>query len=139
MLARENFGCGSSREHALWALKDFGFRALIAPSFADIFRANCIQNGLLPIVLDTRVVDELFRATWAHPGYRLTVDLRAGRLERAAGEPLAFSIDPYDRRRLLEGLDEIALTLRHSAAIRAYEAARREAAPWLFPGSGPAS
>lgn len=120
LLARANFGCGSSREHAPWALADFGFRVLIAPSFADIFLNNCFQNGLLPIVLPTAVVDELFRR--AQPGYRLRVDLASQRLTDSQGGDFAFEIDAYRKESLLQGLDEIGRTLTFSEAIAAYEA-----------------
>ncbi len=132
LLARDNFGCGSSREHAPWALLDYGFRAVIAPSFADIFYNNCFKNGLLPIVLDGAVVDELFREVAAQPGYRLKVDLEAQQVVTPAGVAHRFQVDPFRKRCLLEGLDDIGLTLQHADAIRAYEARRREEAPWLF-------
>ncbi len=132
LLARENFGCGSSREHAPWALLDYGFRVIIAPSFADIFYNNCFKNGILPVVLEAEVVDRLFREVAARPGYRLTVDLEAQSVTTPDGEVFHFSLDPFRKRCLLEGLDDIALTLQHADAIRAYEARRREEAPWLF-------
>jgi len=124
LLARQNFGCGSSREHAAWALEDYGFRALLAPSFGDIFYNNCFKNGLLPVKLDEAAVDELFRRVAAHAGYRLTVDLRQGMVSDEDGLRLAFQVDESRRRGLLEGLDEIALTLRHEEKIAAYERAR---------------
>ena len=133
LLARANFGCGSSREHAPWALLDYGFRVIIAPSFADIFHANSFKNGLLPIVLDAGVVDRLFAAVAATPGYRLEVDLPAQTVTTPEGEVVGFEIDPFRKHCLLEGLDEVALTLQHAEDIRAYEARRREEAPWLFP------
>ncbi|MCG5530116.1 3-isopropylmalate dehydratase small subunit [Halorhodospira halochloris] len=133
LLARANFGCGSSREHAPWALQDYGFRAIIAPSFADIFYSNCFKNGILPVVLDEATVDKLFTAAYAEPGYSLTVDLRNQTVETPAGESFGFEVDPFRRRMLLEGLDEIGITLtEHAEAIRAYEQKRREEAPWLF-------
>jgi len=132
LLARENFGCGSSREHAPWALEDFGFRAVIAPSFADIFFSNCYKNGLLPIVLPAATVDALFRAVAGQPGYRLTIDLPAQRVRAPDGGEHAFEIDGFRKYCLIEGLDDIGLTLRHADDIRAFEAARRAAQPWLF-------
>jgi 3-isopropylmalate/(R)-2-methylmalate dehydratase small subunit len=134
LLARENFGCGSSREHAPWALADYGFRVIIAPSFADIFYNNCFKNGLLPVVLDAETVDRLFRETAATEGYELTVDLAAQTVTTPGGEAIPFEVDPARKRRLLEGLDDIGLTLEYADAIRAYEARRREEAPWLFAG-----
>jgi 3-isopropylmalate/(R)-2-methylmalate dehydratase small subunit len=132
LLARENFGCGSSREHAPWALADYGFRALIAPSFADIFAGNCYKNGLLPVVLDASIVDGLFAAVEATPGYRLKIDLEAQTVTTPTGQVDAFTIDRFRKHALLNGLDEIGLTLRHTEKIRAYEAARRASEPWLF-------
>src|SRR5690606_18825123 len=132
LLARENFGCGSSREHAPWALDDYGFRAIIAPSFADIFYNNCFKNGLLPIVLDEKIVDQLFRETYATPGYRLTIDLERQAVTTPGGESFDFEVDAFRKHCLLNGLDDIGLTLEHADAIRAYEAKRRESAPWLF-------
>lgn len=130
LLARENFGCGSSREHAPWALADYGFRVIIAPSFADIFYNNCFKNGLLPIVLDTATVDRLFKET--NPGYMLTVDLESQTIATPYGEKISFEIDPSRKHRLLHGLDDIGLTLQHADAIRAYEARRAKETPWLF-------
>jgi 3-isopropylmalate/(R)-2-methylmalate dehydratase small subunit len=132
LLARENFGCGSSREHAPWALADFGFQAVIAPSFADIFYNNCLKNGLLPIVLDAEVVDRLFREVEGHQGYRLAVDLESQTVTTPGGESFRFDIDPFRKHCLLNGLDEIGLTLQHADEIRAYEDRRRAEAPWLF-------
>ncbi len=132
LLARENFGCGSSREHAPWALLDFGFRVIIAPSFADIFFNNCFKNGILPIVMDAATVERLFRATEATDRYALTVDLAAQTLVTPEGETIPFDVESGRKRRLLEGLDDIGLTLEHADDIRAYEARRREEAPWLF-------
>ncbi|HEB98214.1 MAG TPA: 3-isopropylmalate dehydratase small subunit [Thiotrichales bacterium] len=134
LLARENFGCGSSREHAVWALTDYGFRVVIAPSFADIFYNNSFKNGLLPIALEADVVDRLFRETEASEGYRLTVDLEKQQITTPGGEVIGFEIDPFRKHCLLEGLDDIGLTLQHADEIRAYEARRREEAPWLFQG-----
>ncbi|MEW5788006.1 MAG: 3-isopropylmalate dehydratase small subunit [Pseudomonadota bacterium] len=132
LLARENFGCGSSREHAPWALEDYGFRAIIAPSFADIFFNNCFKNGVLPIVLPAEAVDRLFGETLAAAGYRLTVDLAAQTVATPAGETFAFTVDPERKHRLLNGLDDISLTLKFTDKIQAYEARRKGEAPWLF-------
>ena len=132
LLARENFGCGSSREHAPWALMDFGIRAIIAPSYADIFFNNSFKNGLLPVVLPAAVVDRLFADTLATPGYRLTVDLPNQTVVTPTGESLAFSVDEFRRHCLIEGLDEIGLTLKHADAIHAFEQRRRAEQPWLF-------
>ncbi|HEX5513543.1 MAG TPA: 3-isopropylmalate dehydratase small subunit [Gammaproteobacteria bacterium] len=132
LLARRNFGCGSSREHAPWALEDYGFRAIIAPSFADIFYNNCFKNGLLPIVLSEEQVDQLFRETAANEGYRLQIDLPAQTVTTPAGEVFKFDIDGFRKHCLVNGLDEIGLTLEHADDIRAYEARRRQEAPWLF-------
>ncbi len=134
LLARENFGCGSSREHAVWALADYGFKVIIAPSFADIFYNNCFKNGLLPVVLAADTVDRLFREVAAREGYVLTVDLAAQTLATPDGEVIPFEIDAFRKHRLLEGLDDIALTLQHADEIRAYEERRRQEAPWLFAG-----
>ncbi|HXF67343.1 MAG TPA: 3-isopropylmalate dehydratase small subunit [Burkholderiales bacterium] len=132
LLARENFGCGSSREHAPWALQQYGFKAVIAPSFADIFYNNSLKNGLLLIRLDPQVVDRLFRETFATDGYRLAIDLEAQSVTTPGGERFGFEIDPFAKHCLLNGLDEIGLTLRHADRIRAFEAAHRERQPWLF-------
>lgn len=132
LLARRNFGCGSSREHAPWALKDYGFRVLIAPSFAEIFYNNCTKNGILPVVLDEQTVEQLFHEVAASVGYALAVDLPRQSVTKPAGEVFTFEIDAFRKQALLEGLDEIGLTLRHAAEIRAYEARRRREAPWLF-------
>jgi 3-isopropylmalate/(R)-2-methylmalate dehydratase small subunit len=123
LLARRNFGSGSSREHAPWALADFGFRAIIAPSFADIFYNNCFKNGLLPVWLDEAAVDDLFHRAARHVGYRLTVDLDAQTVRDSHGLTLRFEIDPFRRQCLLEGLDDIGLTLGHEDKITAYERA----------------
>lgn len=132
LLARENFGCGSSREHAVWALSDAGFRVVLAPSFADIFFNNCFKNGVLPIVLPAAVMDRLFAATLATPGYRLTVDLEAQTITTPSGETIRFEVDAFRRHCLLNGLDDIGLTLQRAERIRAYEARRSQEAPWLF-------
>jgi 3-isopropylmalate/(R)-2-methylmalate dehydratase small subunit len=132
LLARENFGCGSSREHAPWALLDFGFRAVIAPSYADIFFNNCFKNGVLPIVLPAAGVDLLFHEVLAEPGYRLTVDLPAQAVITPSGNTHAFDIDPFRKHCLVNGLDEIGLTLQHVDEIKAFEAKRRAEQPWLF-------
>jgi 3-isopropylmalate/(R)-2-methylmalate dehydratase small subunit len=132
LLGRENFGCGSSREHAVWALFDYGFRVVIAPSFADIFFNNCFKNGVLPIVLDSDTVSRLFAAVETTPGYRLTVDLPAQRITMPDKSSIAFEVDRFRKECLMRGLDDIGLTLQHAAAIRAYEERRREEAPWLF-------
>lgn len=132
LLARENFGCGSSREHAPWALVDFGFRCVIAPSFADIFRSNCFKNGLLPIQLSADVVDGLFAAMYAQEGYSLTVDLEQQVVVLPTGEQLGFEIDPFRRDCLLRGLDDIGITLQSESAIKNFEAAHRERFPWVF-------
>jgi 3-isopropylmalate/(R)-2-methylmalate dehydratase small subunit len=132
LLARKNFGCGSSREHAVWALADDGFRCVVAPSFADIFFNNCFKNGVLPILLPEPVVDRLFQAVNAEPGYRLTIDLPAQTVTTPTGESVPFEVDGFRKHCLVNGLDEIGLTLRHADEIRAYEARRRQQAPWLF-------
>ena len=132
LLARENFGCGSSREHAPWALEDFGIRSVIAPSFAEIFYNNCFKNGLLPIVLSEEQVDQLFTEVQANEGYELTVNLKEQIVVTPSGEKLAFEIDDFRKHCLLNGLDDIGLTLQHADDIRAYEAKRQAEAPWLF-------
>lgn len=132
LLARRNFGCGSSREHAPWALLDFGFRAIIAPSFADIFFNNCFKNGVLPIVVSEEVADKLFKAVAANEGYRLTVDLAEQKIIRPDGEAIAFEIDAFRKHCLLNGLDDIGLTLQDAGAIREYEKARQQREPWVF-------
>ncbi len=132
LLARENFGCGSSREHAPWALEDYGFRAIIAPSFADIFFNNCFKNGLLPIVLDAAIVDQLFKEAEKTEGYRLTVDLEAQTVTTPSGQSFGFQVDEFRKFCLLNGLDDIGLTLRHVDKIKAYEARRKVEAPWMF-------
>jgi 3-isopropylmalate/(R)-2-methylmalate dehydratase small subunit len=132
LIAGRNFGCGSSREHAVWALADYGFRAVIAPSFADIFYNNCFKNGVLPIALPAETVDGLFAAAAATPGYALQVDLAAQEVATPDGARHRFAIDEFRKHCLLNGLDEIGLTLEHRAEIAAYEERRRRAAPWLF-------
>ncbi len=132
LLARTNFGCGSSREHAPWALQDYGFEAIIAPSFADIFFNNCFKIGLLPIVLNAVTVDQLFREVEANEGYRLAVNLEDQSVMTSRGEPFSFDIDPFRKQCLLNGLDEIGLTLQHADKIKAFENRHRAAQPWLF-------
>ena len=132
LLGRENFGCGSSREHAVWALEDYGVRCIIAPGFADIFANNCFKNGVLPVALDADIVSRLFREVEASEGYRLKVDLEVQTIVTASGEVIAFDVDPFRKHCLLNGLDDIGLTLRRADAIRAYEARRKTEAPWLF-------
>jgi 3-isopropylmalate/(R)-2-methylmalate dehydratase small subunit len=132
LLARKNFGCGSSREHAVWALTDYGIRVVIAPSFADIFFGNSFKNGLLPIVLDEAVVDRLFDEVAATEGYRLKVDLAGQTVTTPSGEVFRFEVGEFHKHCLLNGLDDIGLTLQHADEIRAYEQRRRAEAPWLF-------
>jgi len=131
LLARENFGCGSSREHAPWALLDYGFRCIIAPSFADIFYNNCFKNGMLPIVLASDAMDTLFNACEAEQGYNLKIDLATQTVTTPTNEVLSFDIDDFRKHCLLNGLDDIALTLEDAADIHAYEEKRRNEAPWL--------
>jgi 3-isopropylmalate/(R)-2-methylmalate dehydratase small subunit len=132
LLARRNFGCGSSREHAPWALLDYGFRALIAPSFADIFYNNCFKNGLLPIVLSMHEVDRLFNETAAFPGFRLTIDLERQTVATVDGNAVfGFEIEPFRKHCLVNGLDDIGLTLAHADQIRAFEAKHLADHPWL--------
>ncbi|AMK77590.1 MULTISPECIES: 3-isopropylmalate dehydratase small subunit [Methylomonas] len=130
LLTRENFGCGSSREHAPWALEDYGFRAIIAPSFADIFFNNCFKNGILPIVLPAETVDQLFQEVV--DGYQLTIDLQAQTITTPSGRNIAFIVDENRRFRLMNGLDDIALSLQHADKIKSYEVERAKRAPWLF-------
>ena len=132
LLTRKNFGCGSSREHAPWALDDYGFRAVIAPSFADIFFNNCYKNGLLPIVLTEEQVDELFKEVEATEGYQLSIDLAEQTLTTPSGETFTFDITEHRKHCLLNGLDEIGLTLQHADEIRDFEEKRRQSQPWLF-------
>jgi len=131
LLARKNFGCGSSREHAPWAIEQYGFRALIAPSFADIFFNNCFKNGLLPIVLPDQQVAQLFDAVHAFPGYALTIDLPRQCIVLPQGEEIAFEVNPFRKHCLLNGFDDIGLTLRHADTIRSFEAQRLASKPWL--------
>ena len=132
LLARENFGCGSSREHAPWALEDYGFRAIIAPSFADIFFNNCFKNGLLPIRLDAEKVDVLFKAVEANAGYKLKIDLEQQTISAPDGTVHRFEVEAFRKHCLLNGLDDIGLTLQHVSEIKGYEAKHRAAQPWLF-------
>lgn len=132
LLARENFGCGSSREHAPWALLQFGIQTIIAPSFADIFYTNSLKNGLLLITLEPQIVDKLFRETESHEGYRLAVDLEQQAVTTPSGESYHFDIDPHRKQCMLNGLDDIGLTLAHADAIRAFEIKHKVAQPWLF-------
>lgn len=134
LLTRENFGCGSSREHAVWALTDYGFRAIVGSGFADIFYNNSFKNGLLPVQLDADVIDQLFQRTLAHEGYTLTVDLVEQEVRTPEGDAYAFTVDPFRRECLLAGLDDIGLTLQSADEIRAYEERRMREAPWLFAG-----
>ena len=131
LIARSNFGCGSSREHAPWALQQYGFRAILAPSFADIFFNNCFKNGLLPIVLPESAIARLFDEVYAFPGYQLVVDLPRQVVVKPDGAELPFDIEPFRKECLVGGLDEIGLTLQHTDKIRAYEAQRIAAKPWL--------
>ena len=131
LLARKNFGCGSSREHAPWAIDQYGFRAVIAPSFADIFFNNCFKNGLLPIVLPDATVAQLFDEVAAHPGYQLTIDLERQIIIKPDGSEIAFEVQAFRKYCLLNGLDDIGLTLRHADKIKAFETARLQAKPWL--------
>ena len=132
LLARENFGCGSSREHAPWALDDYGFRAVIAPSFADIFYNNSFKNGLLPITLSEDIVEQLFQEMYAEEGYQLAIDLASQTVTTPAGESFQFEVDEFRKHCLLNGLDDIGLTLQDADHIRDYEQKRRQQAPWLF-------
>lgn len=132
LLTRQNFGCGSSREHAPWALLDFGFRALLGESFADIFYNNCFKNGILPIVLPVAEIEALFALVEANPGYRLVVDLEQQQVRRPDGKLLPFAVDAFRRECLLNGWDDIGLTLRHADLIKAFEDQRRIEQPWLF-------
>ncbi len=132
LLARENFGCGSSREHAPWALEEYGFRSIIAPSYADIFFNNSFKNGLLPIILTESEVDELFKVVEATPGYQLNVDLEAQTVTREDGKVYRFEIDAFRKHCLLNGLDDIGLTLVDGKAIAAFESKHRASQPWLF-------
>jgi 3-isopropylmalate/(R)-2-methylmalate dehydratase small subunit len=132
LLTRDNFGCGSSREHAPWALLDQGFRCVIAPSFADIFYNNCFQNGILPVVLRSEEVQSLMKKVLASDGYKLTIDLGLQTVTTPVGEQHRFGIEPFRKDCLYRGLDSIGLTLQHEQAIAAYEASRKPEVPWLF-------
>ncbi len=134
LLADDNFGCGSSREHAPWAIRDYGFRCIIAPSFADIFYNNCFNNSILPVTLDTATVRELFNEVEANEGYSLTVDLAAQTITTPTGRVIPFGIDQFRKNALLQGLDNIGWTLSHDDEITAYEQRRKQEAPWLFVG-----
>ena len=131
LLARKNFGCGSSREHAPWAIDQYGFRAVIAPSYADIFFNNCFKNGLLPIALPEHVVSKLFDEVAAFPGYQLTIDLERQVVVRAQGEEIPFEVQAFRKYCLINGFDDIGLTLRHAEKIKAFEAERLATKPWL--------
>ncbi|MGS2717640.1 3-isopropylmalate dehydratase small subunit [Eionea flava] len=132
LLTRENFGCGSSREHAPWALDDYGFRAIIAPSYADIFYNNSFKNGLLPVILDEKIVDQLFDKMYDEEGYELTIDLEKLCVVTPKGERFSFELDEFRRHCLLNGLDDIGLTLEDADAIHAYEDKLKAQSPWLF-------
>jgi 3-isopropylmalate/(R)-2-methylmalate dehydratase small subunit len=132
LLTRENFGCGSSREHAPWALEDYGFRVIIAPSFADIFFNNCFKNGMLPIILNEKIVDKIFKEVFASEGYKLNVDLARQIVTTPAGESYAFEIDAFRKHCLLNGLDDIGLTMQKQDLIKVFEETHRKAQPWLF-------
>ena len=132
LLARKNFGCGSSREHAPWALEEYGFRTVIAPSFADIFYNNCFKNGILPVILSEKDVDELFNECFANVGYQLTVDLENQKVISPSGKEYSFEVDAFRKHCLLNGLDDIALTLQNADDIRAFEEKARVARPWVF-------
>ena len=132
LLARSNFGCGSSREHAPWALLDYGIRAIIAPSYADIFFNNCFKNGILPIIVAEEICEQLFHETFANEGYHLTVDLEQQTIQTATNRTIIFTVDPFRRHCLLEGLDDIGLTLQHLQEIEHYETQKRQEAPWAF-------
>ena len=132
LLTRKNFGCGSSREHAPWALEDYGFRVILAPSFADIFFNNCFKNGLLPIVLPENTIDQLFQEVFANEGYQLSIDLAQQSVTTPDGTTYLFDITEHRKHCLLNGLDEIGLTLQHADAIKAYEVKHRQQQPWLY-------
>ncbi|MBF0612625.1 MAG: 3-isopropylmalate dehydratase small subunit [Magnetococcales bacterium] len=136
LLTRDNFGCGSSREHAPWALLDYGFRAIIAPSYADIFFNNCFKNGILPVRLATEQVDYLFKQTMTQSGYQLTVDLVECKVITPNGQEFTFEVDPFRRNCLINGLDDIGLTLQNLSEIEAFEQQRRQTAPWAFVNKG---
>lgn len=132
MLARENFGCGSSREHAPWAILDYGISCVIAPSFADIFYNNCFKNGILPVVLTDAEMDVLFAEIVAHEGYKITVDLKAQTVTTPSGQSFSFEVEDFRKHCLLNGLDDIGLTLQNGDVIHSYETGRKTSAPWLF-------
>ncbi|TEU29248.1 3-isopropylmalate dehydratase small subunit [Alkanindiges illinoisensis] len=132
LLTRANFGCGSSREHAPWALEEYGFRTVIAPSFADIFFNNCFKNGMLPVILPEDIVDQLFNECQAQEGYQLTVDLPAQVVRTSNGQEFAFSIDEFRKHCLINGLDDIGLTLQDSAVISEFESKAQQSRPWVF-------
>ena len=132
LLARKNFGCGSSREHAPWALNEYGFRTVIAPSFADIFYNNCFKNGMLPVILSEKDVDELFKECFANIGYQLTVDLENQKVISPSGKEYSFEVDAFRKHCLLNGLDDIGLTLQHADDIKAFEEKAKEDRPWVF-------
>ena len=135
LLARKNFGCGSSREHAPWALDDYGFRAILAPSFADIFFNNCFKNGLLPVVIEEEIIDCLFKEVEAFPGFSLKVDLEKQLISSLNGNDISFEVDEFRKHCLINGLDDIALTLESSKAIEEFERNWREVSPWYFPST----
>lgn len=132
LIARKNFGCGSSREHAPWALNEYGFRTVIAPSFADIFFNNCFKNGMLPVILSEEIVEQLFQECAENEGYTLTVDLAAQEVKTPSGQAFAFNIDPFRKHCLLNGLDDIGLTLQNADAIHEFERQAKVARPWVF-------
>jgi 3-isopropylmalate/(R)-2-methylmalate dehydratase small subunit len=132
LIARENFGCGSSREHAPWALEDYGFRVVIAPSFADIFFNNCFKIGMLPIILDAKTVDSLFVEMYENEGYKLTIDLQNQKIIRPNGEAITFEVDQFRKHCLLNGLDDIGITLQDAEAIKGFEKQWEQKSPWLF-------
>ncbi|OAV09630.1 3-isopropylmalate dehydratase small subunit [Moraxella catarrhalis] len=132
LLARKNFGCGSSREHAPWALEEYGFRTVIAPSFADIFYNNCFKNGMLPVVLSESDVDDLFNECFANIGYQLTVDLENQKVISPSGKEYSFEVDAFRKHCLLNGLDDIGLTLQHADDIKAFEEKAKADRPWVF-------
>lgn len=132
LLARKNFGCGSSREHAPWALEEYGFRTVIAPSFADIFYNNCFKNGMLPVILSEKDVDELFKECEANVGYQLTVDLQNQKVISPSGKEYSFEVDAFRKHCLLNGLDDIGLTLQHADDIKAFEEKAKADRPWVF-------
>ena len=132
LIARENFGCGSSREHAPWAIEDYGFRAILAPSFADIFFSNCFKNGLLPIVLSNETIDLLFKSIYANKGYVLTIDLENQFVVMPSNEKISFQVDAFRKHCLMHGLDDIGLTMQHSETIKAFEQDYYQKNSWLF-------